>query len=338
MQQDTNKKSSRNRLTIDQKAAICQHRLTFPNETQVAIGEWAQKEFGLNAPLSQRTVSNILKDSSQIFEEQQNGKAGSKSSKGSRLPLDDDILDFITQMNDKNEPINRASVIHYAKVVAFTKYKMHELPANKRIKFSEGWLTKVLKRIGCKSRHLHGEASSVELSNESIQTALRKIEEELKDYLPEDILNFDETGLYYEQQPTRTICRTPMGGMKKSKNRLTIGLLTNSDGTYKGHPIVIGRRKTPRGATRRPLLYSKTAVGRPHYVEYHFNASAWMTMDIFRKYIARLNKAFEFAGRKVAILVDNASVHKLKETFSHIKLVFLPPNTTSKLQPLDAGT
>ncbi|KAG1080318.1 hypothetical protein G6F42_023395 [Rhizopus arrhizus] len=62
-----------------------------------------------------------------------------------------------------------------------------------------------------------------------------------------------------------------------------------------------------------------------------------MTTDVFRKYIKRLNSSFAYARRNVAILVDNASVHKLKEEFSNIKLVFLPANTTSRFQPLDAG-
>ncbi len=153
----------------------------------------------------------------------------------------------------------------------------------------------------------------------------------MEPYGPKDILNFDETGIYYKQQPT-------MGGTKKSKNRFTVGLLTNYDGSYKGHLIVIGRKKTPKGATKKPVLYRKTTcVGQTHYVEYHSTPTAWMTTDVFRKYIKRLNSSFAYARRNVAILVDNASVHKLKEEFRNIKLVYLPANTTSKLQPLDAG-
>ncbi|KAL7319909.1 hypothetical protein PS15m_012296 [Mucor circinelloides] len=241
-------------------------------------------------------------------------------------------------MNARSYPVNRATVTAYAKVIANTKYKMRELPKKDRLTFSDGWLTDLFKRIGVKSRHLYGENSSVDLASANIVSELKKIEKLLEPYDPKDIMNFDETGIYYEQQPTRTICEKPMGGSKKSKNRFTIGLLTNYDGSYKGHPIVIGRKKTPKAATKKPALYRRTTcIGQSHYVEYHSTPSAWMTTEVFRKYIKRLNSSFVYAKRKVAILVDNASVHKLTEEFSNIKLIFLPANTTSKLQPLDAG-
>ena len=43
--------------------------------------------------------------------------------------------------------------------------------------------------------------------------------------------------------------------------------------------------------------------------------------------------------RKILLLLDNVSSHNpnLKDRFSNIRVIFLPKNTTSKLQPLDAG-
>ena len=51
-------------------------------------------------------------------------------------------------------------------------------------------------------------------------------------------------------------------------------------------------------------------------------------------YIARTE------GRKILLLVDNASVHGSEENhpvLSNVHLHFLPKNTTAILQPLDAG-
>jgi hypothetical protein len=43
-------------------------------------------------------------------------------------------------------------------------------------------------------------------------------------------------------------------------------------------------------------------------------------------------------ARKVLLILDNAGCHNLNGIeLKNVKLKFLPPNTTSKLQPLDAG-
>ncbi|RWS05717.1 tigger transposable element-derived protein 4-like protein, partial [Leptotrombidium deliense] len=61
-------------------------------------------------------------------------------------------------------------------------------------------------------------------------------------------------------------------------------------------------------------------------IKYYANKNAWMTAKIFQDMI------------KILIIIDNASSHN---TFSlelkNIEFLFLPPNVTCKLQPLDLG-
>jgi len=110
-------------------------------------------------------------------------------------------------------------------------------------------------------------------------------------------------------------------------------------------------------------------------VTYRANSKAWMRSDIFIEWIEHLDYYFRTMNRKVLLLVDNAGSHfnskrlenndddvnddeisefddndqnsrkkkkKAKKTklpikLTNIELVYLPPNTTAHLQPMDAG-
>ena len=61
-----------------------------------------------------------------------------------------------------------------------------------------------------------------------------------------------------------------------------------------------------------------------------------MTTDLFQAWLQATNNKFSIQQRKVLLFVDNCPAHPDIQ-LSHIKLVFLQANTTSKLQPMDAG-
>ena len=62
-------------------------------------------------------------------------------------------------------------------------------------------------------------------------------------------------------------------------------------------------------------------------------------MEIMDELITKLNRKIISEKRKILLLHDNVSSHSpdLVDSFSNVKVVFLPVNTTSRLQPLDAG-
>ena len=61
-----------------------------------------------------------------------------------------------------------------------------------------------------------------------------------------------------------------------------------------------------------------------------------MTGDIFHQWLHQVNNRMIYQQRKILMFVDNCSAHPDVQ-LSHVKLVFLLPNTTSCLQPCDGG-
>ena len=66
-----------------------------------------------------------------------------------------------------------------------------------------------------------------------------------------------------------------------------------------------------------------------------------MTSDIFTDWLLEFGDYIsQFRERRVALVIDNASCHKKcteQTKFRNIEIVYLPPNTTSLTQPMDAG-
>ena len=81
-------------------------------------------------------------------------------------------------------------------------------------------------------------------------------------------------------------------------------------------------------------------------VHCYSNSSDWMTGHIFQEYSKTqlLGKLKEYCLSqglpfKILIVLDNAPAHPqmLQDLHSNITFIFLPPSTTSLLQPMDQG-
>lgn len=62
-----------------------------------------------------------------------------------------------------------------------------------------------------------------------------------------------------------------------------------------------------------------------------------MTAAIFNQWLATWDKELQDSKRKIALLVNNCTAHKVTVNLSSIKVIFLPANTTSLIQPWDQG-
>lgn len=72
-------------------------------------------------------------------------------------------------------------------------------------------------------------------------------------------------------------------------------------------------------------------------VTWRYNHSSWMNATIFTNWLQDFDDLVGKQKRKVLLFLDNAPVHPPDVDLKNITLKFFPPNTTSKIQPLDQG-
>ncbi|GFV78453.1 tigger transposable element-derived protein 1 [Trichonephila clavipes] len=158
------------------------------------------------------------------------------------------------------------------------------------------------------------------------------------DYSADQVFNADETGLYWKRLPNRTYIakeEKTASGHKASKDRVTLLLCSNASGDRMLKPLLINKSLRPRA------LKGKDLKQLP--VHWMANPKTWMTTDFLTEWFNNCfvpeveaymkEKSLDF---KVLLIVDNAASHPQLE-HPNVQLVFLPPNTTSLIQPLDQG-
>ena len=137
-------------------------------------------------------------------------------------------------------------------------------------------------------------------------------------------------------EPNCTLATKRLSGKKLQKERITISLTTNADGSTKLPPFIIHKYARPRAFTRRNISNPDNL-----HILWNSNSKAWMTTVLFEKFLLDFERRMRLAGKdKVLLLVDNFSGHQYSTIESQLHIVtveFLPPNTTSYLQPMDAG-
>ena len=235
-------------------------------------------------------------------------------------PLEDALYEFIVYARNVGMPLNGPAICTKAASLAEEMGLDNWTPNN-------GWLHRFREKRGLRTKVISGESASVDLDvvHDWRKTALQEV---LKEFSPRDVFNADETGLFYRCLPNRTTAlkgETCKGG-KQSKERITVLLCANMDGSEKIPCLVVGKFGKPRcfkGTKQLP-------------VQYEFNRKSWMTTTLFETWLRKLYRKFEFEGRRVCLFLENCPAHPKME-LSHIRLEFMPPNTTSVLQPCDQG-
>jgi hypothetical protein len=106
---------------------------------------------------------------------------------------------------------------------------------------SNDWIARFKDRHGLVYKKLARESAVVD--SERMEAWLERLPSLLEGYEQRDIYNADERGLFYNMLPDRTLALKGESchGRKNSKDRLTVLLCVNSDGSDKQVPIVIGK-------------------------------------------------------------------------------------------------
>lgn len=193
---------------------------------------------------------------------------------------------------------------------------------------SSGWLQRFKERHDIVGRAVSGESRSVDEA-EATTWAEENVGRLLETYSEEDIFNADETGLFFKMLPHKTLALKgePCHGGKQSKLRITVLLCANMDGSEKLPVFVIGKSASPRcfkGKRQLPVKYTA-------------NRKAWMTREIFAKWLCEWDEKLSKENRKVCLVLDNCTAHHTAAVLQNIELLFLPPNCTARIQPLDQG-
>ncbi len=169
---------------------------------------------------------------------------------------------------EQQDKVNLNGDMLRAKAARFLQ-ELH--PDAPEMAFSQGWLEKFKDRHGIKSFRRFGESGALDM--EAIGAALSDIRAVVDAYTKKDVFNMDETGLCWRLQADNSLATHQLEGRKINKERITLVICANSNGSEKIPLTIIGKHLNPRcfKGINRDMLGAR----------YHANAKAWMTQNIF---------------------------------------------------------
>nr|XP_031843598.1 jerky protein homolog-like [Nomia melanderi]XP_031843599.1 jerky protein homolog-like [Nomia melanderi] len=216
-----------------------------------------------------------------------------------------------------------------------------EIGGSSTFKASHGWLWKFKNRHNIRLLNAFREKGSADA------TAAEKFTDEFHSRIEEEglqwcnIYNMDETGLIWKALPAKTphSVKGKFEGKKLKKDRVIVGLCANATGTHKLKPLVINKFKNPRALKhckdQMPVVLKSQRRGWIDQTTF----SNWYENDF--KSAVRKYQLENGVQEKAVLLLDNCWGHKLLMAEYHyddqFEIVFLPPNTTSLLQPMGQG-
>jgi hypothetical protein len=297
--------------------------------------------------LNESSIRTLKKNSENIRKTVANGcplgaKRVGRARKSIMIEMENALMFWFEDCVSKNIPISgclikERAIQTYNYLKTLDRFAMES--RDHSFNASSGWLDKLKKRFSLHNIKFTGEQASADVeAAESFKKNIVNIISE-GGYSADQIFNADETALYWKKLPTRTYTNNSQRrakGLKLPKDRVTLLLCSNLSGSCMIKPMIINNSANPRAMK----LVSKNNLP----VFWRSNQKAWMTQFLFEDWFHNCfipgvetlmrDKNIYF---KVLLILDNASCHQIKLEHPNVKIVFLPPNCTSIIQPLDQG-
>jgi len=177
------------------------------------------------------------------------------------------VHDAVSRRINVTGPLIQAKALEFAQSLNKTDFRA-----------SKGWLESFKQRNNLVYGTMSGERGDVNIK--CVDDWKNKLSELCDGYDEKDILNMDETGLFFKDTSRQTFHfkGDDCAGGKRSKERITVLLCASSTGE-KFKPLVIGKSKQPR--------CFKNIKPEQLPVHYYYNKKAWMNSMIYEDYLKK---------------------------------------------------
>lgn len=292
---------------IEEKGAIICRLVNGKSNSSLA------KEFGVG----HSTISMIFKNKNRIKQSFNSNVLKPKRHRKSRQEnVDQSLIQWFKIIRNKGIPVRGPMLQEKVNIFA-VRFGILDFIC------SASWISRFKVRHNIVAGKIVGESSSVDQN--STTNWLTSVWPNLpRQFSDDEIFNADETGLFYKLMPDKTLKFKDenCSGGKLSKD---VMVAANMSGTEKKKLLIIGKSQKPR--------CFRSVKSLP--VDYANNRRAWMTSELFEKWLRDWDRDLVKKKKNILLLVNNCPVHPNVTDLKSITLAFLPPNTTSVLQPMD---
>lgn len=281
-----------------------------------------------------RNVQRWLKEEMQVIKNPKKRRNQPGQGKKITYPqeVEDQLLKWILEKREKSYlPVSRGMI----RLKARTLIQQH----NPQFTASEGWLQKFMRRhklvLRCRTTLSQTLPCDLETKITAFHDRVRHVREN-SDFPFELIANMDETPVYLDMIPSRTVNKKGKRSIlvrstNSEKRRITAVMCCNAAGKFLPTLAIF------KGKTLRALK----GITPPHGIHVRAQKNAWIDKDLMLYWIQNIWKAFT-KGRPSLLILDRCKAHledSVKDAFQkcNTTTILIPGGCTSVVQPLDVS-